>query len=289
MVGARILLAALLTAAPIGFTDSPAEHHEKAVDLHLQHRLEEAKAEYAKTLALDPPREPSAEQRHLAERFAPRIFVTATEPFGLKNFAAVIHPDAPLIAYHFFWDDDIDFPDDDEPCDHELVWVRYTNDGRLAGFQTYFHGRVLDGGEPALDEAAAHDQRPAVYVQWGKHGSMPAGWQGQEIEPDEGDAEAKYLPANGPITLERYNRAAFEKLTKDGARMPDHPIARRGGWPTRFAGSWLDFSTFPRSVDPVTLLKARRMVLVSRWNSATISQRFLRDNFKPKLEWPDED
>lgn len=28
------------------------------------------------------------------------------------------------------------------------------------------------------------------------------------------------------------------------------------------------------------------MILVSRWNSGTVNQRFLRYNFKPKSEWP---
>ena len=268
---------------------SAAEHHEKAVQLHLRQRLDEASAEYAQTLALDPPREPTAAERRLAEALVPRVFVTASEPFELRDFAVVMNPDARVIAYHFFWDDDIDFPDDNEPSDHELVWVRYTTDGHLAGIQTYFHGRVIDGGRAALDDAAAHGQRPAVYVQWGKHGSMPAGWQDQEIERDEGDAEASYLPTDTPMTLERFNRAAFEKLSKDGARHADHPLARRGGWPARFTGSWTDFSTFPRAVDALALLQSRRMLLVSRWNSATINQRFLRYNFKPKLEWPDED
>jgi len=138
-------------------------------------------------------------------------------------------------------------------------------------------------------DAAANGQRPAVYVQWGKHGSMPAGWQRQEIERDEGDAEAEFLPSDGPITLERFNRAAFDKLSKAGARHADHPLARRGGWPARFTGAWTDFSTFSRSVDALALLKSRRMVLVSRWNSATINRHFLRYNFKPKLEWPDDD
>jgi hypothetical protein len=283
------IIATILAGTLIVTPQSAAEHHEKGVDFHLRHWLDEASAEYAKALALDPPREPTAEQRKLAETLAPRVFVTGSEPFGLRDFVAIIHPDAPVIAYHLFWDDDIDFPDDNEPCDHELVWVRYTKDGQLAGFQTYFHGRVLDGGEAAMEDAAGHEHRPAVYVQWGKHGSMPVGWQRQEIERDEGDAEAEYLPSDGPITLERFNRAAFEKLSKDGARHADHPLARRGNWPARLTGSWADFSTFSRSVDALALLKSRRMVLVSRWNSATINQHFLRYNFKPKLEWPDED
>lgn len=283
------MAATTLAVALVVTPQSAAEHHQKGVDFHLRQWLDEASTEYAKALALDPPREPTAEQRKLAETLAPRVFVTGSEPFGLRDFAAIIHPEAPVIAYHLFYDDDIDFLDDNEPCDHELVWVRYTKDGHLAGFQTYFHGRVLNGGQAALDDAAAHDNRPAVYVQWGKHGSMPFGWQRQEIERDEGDAEAEYLPSDGPITLERFNRAAFDKLSKDGARHADHPLARRGNWPARFTGSWTDFSTFPRSVDALALLKSRRMVLVSRWNSGTINHHFLRYNFKPKLEWPDED
>jgi hypothetical protein len=289
MTLSAVTLTTTLAVALVFTAQSAAERHEKAVDFHLRHWLDEASTEYAKTLALDPPREPTAEQRKLAEALAPRVFATASEPFALRDFAAIIHPDAPVIAYHLFWDDDIDFPDDNEPCDHELVWVRYTKDGRLAALQTYFHGRVMNGGPPALDDAAANGQRPAVYVQWGKHGSMPAGWQRQEIERDEGDAEAEFLPSDGPITLERFNRAAFDKLSKAGARHADHPLARRGGWPARFTGAWTDFSTFSRSVDALALLKSRRMVLVSRWNSATINQHFLRYNFKPKLEWPDDD
>ena len=281
--------ATTLSEALVVTPQSAVEHHEKGVDFHLRQRLGEASAEYAETLALDPPREPTAAERRLAEGLVPRVFVTASEPFALRDFAVVMNPDARVIAYHFFWDDDIDFPDDNEPSDHELVWVRYTKDGHLAGIQTYFHGRVIEGGQAALDDAAAHGQRPAVYVQWGKHGSMPAGWQDDEIEPDEGDAEAAYFPEDTPITLERFNRAAFEKLSKDGARHADHPLARQGDWPARFAGSWTDFSTFPRAVDALALLESRHMLLVSRWNSATINQRFLRYNFKPKLEWPDED
>ena len=280
-----VAVAATATMAP----QSAAEHHQRGVDFHLRRSLDEASAEYAKALALDPPRVPTAEQRRLVERFAPRVFVTASEPFTLRDAAAIVHPDGGVIAYHLFWDDDIDFPDDNDPCDHELVWVRYTQDGRLSGFETYFHGRVIDGGAAALEDARAHDQRPAVYAQWGKHGSMPAGWRKQEIEADPGDAEAAYLPADTPITLERYHRAVFQKLVKEGPRAANHPLARRGGWPRRFEGTWTDFSTFPRTVDLLALLRTRRMVMVSQWNSATINQYFLRYNFKPKLEWPDED
>jgi len=121
MTLSAVTLTTTLAVALVLTPQSAAEHHEKAVDFHLRHWLDEASTEYAKTLALDPPREPTAEQRKLAEALAPRVFATASEPFALRDFAAIIHPDAPVIAYHLFWDDDIDFPDDNEPCDHELV------------------------------------------------------------------------------------------------------------------------------------------------------------------------
>jgi len=120
--------------------------------------------------------------------------------------------------------------------------------------------------------------------------AVPFGQEPAAVDPIPRTDASRFLGrTERPITLERFNRAAFEKLSKDGARHADHPLARRGNWPARFTGSWADFSTFSRSVDALALLRSRRMVLVSRWNSATINQHFLRYNFKPKLEWPDED
>ena len=179
--------------------------------------------------------------------------------------AAVLHPERRLIAYHLFWEDDIDFPEDNDPCDHELVWVAYSADGqRIEQVWTYFHGRVLAGGEPALREAREHGQRPRVDVQWGKHGSMPVGWQDLALD----------------------NEETYRTLHERGRRLGDDPRARRAGWPSRFDGTWNDFVSFPRLVDPADLLARQRMVKVSRWNSATIQQHFLRYNFRPKTEWP---
>jgi hypothetical protein len=263
-----------------------AAHHERAVDFHMHRSLDEASAEYAATLELDPPRPPTAAERRIVERLAPRVFVTRTEPFALRDVVAVIHPDEPIIAYHLLWDDDIDYPDDNDPSDHELVWVRYRPDGTLDRFWTYFHGRILDGGPVAVSDAAAHGMRPAVFVQWGKHGSMPLGWASQPIEADAGETEAGFYPIGTPITLEVYNRGTYQKLSTEGARAADHPLARLNGWPRSFAGSWAEFSRFDRPVEVLGLLRARPMILVSRWNSATLNQRFLRYNFKPKSEWP---
>lgn len=265
-----------------------AAHHDRGVALHLRRALDDASGEYAAALENDPPRDPTPAERGLVERLAPRVFVTRSEPFALRDVAAIVHPDRPLIAYHLFWDDDIDFPDDNDPCDHEIVWVQYRRDGSLDRLWTYFHGRILDGGAAAAADAAAHAMRPAVFVQWGKHGSMPVGWQDHQIETDAADVEAGLATAATSMTVGEYNRAAFHTLSTTGARMAEHPLARLGGWPRRFSGTWNDFSGFDRATDALRLLRGRRMILVSRWNSATINQRFLRYNFKPKSEWPAE-
>jgi hypothetical protein len=272
-------------AAPADVRNA-APHNERAVAFHLRRSLDEASAEYAAALEIDPPRPPTAAELGLAERFAPRVFVTGSEPFALRDVAVVLHPTQPVIAYHFFWDDDIDYPDDNEPSDHEVVWVRYRPDGALDRLWTYFHGRILDGGEAAKQDAAAHDMRPAVMVQWGKHGSMPIGWETLSIEAEAGETESSYYPVGVPITLERYNQGTFRKLSTEGARAAGNPLAVRDGWPRTFTGSWEDFSRFDRPVDVLGRLQATSMVIVSRWNSASINQRFLRYNFRPKTEWP---
>ena len=263
-----------------------AEHNDRGVAAHLRRALDEASEEYERVLDLDPPRQPTAREREIAERLAPRVMTTASEPFALRDVAAVIHPDEPVIAYHLLWDDDIDYPDDNDPSDHEVVWIRYTQDGRLERLWTYFHGRILDGGDAAAADAARHGGRPLVNVQWGKHGSMPAGWQQQTIEAGANETEAGDLPTGEPITLERYNHATFDKLRREGARVADHPLARLNKWPRTFTGSWNDFSRFGKSVDVRGRLERRGMVLVSAWNNAALNQRFLRYNFRPKVEWP---
>src|SRR5262245_37580377 len=92
---------------------------------HLQRRLDEAAVYYLKLLQLAPSSEPTPEQEMSILRFAPRVFQVPSDPFPLKDVVAVHHPQQSIIAYHFFWSDDIDFPEDNDPCDHELVWVRY--------------------------------------------------------------------------------------------------------------------------------------------------------------------
>jgi hypothetical protein len=287
-------VAAATVAAPVAGrqpdgVDAAERHHDLGIEHHMRREMDEASREYERTLVLDPPVQPSAAELATVVRLAPRLFVNGREPFPLKDVAAVIHPTRRLIAYHLFWDDDIDYPDDNDPSDHELLWASYDARGDLDGFWTYFHGRVLPAPPAALADARAHAMRLAVYAQWGKHGLMPLGWAALHVEADEGDTESEYYRLRRPITLEEYNRGTYNKLATEGARMADHPLARKHRWPARFDGTWKDFSRFPRLVEVRRTLATREMVAVSRWNSAVLNRRFLLYNFKPKVEWPEDE
>jgi hypothetical protein len=262
-------------------------HHQLGVAYHLRRCLDDASREYARALELDQPRELAEEDWQVVRRFAPRVHTTASEFFPLKDFAVILHPTERLIAYHFFWEDDIDFPEDNDPCDHELMWVRYSPDRMtLEKIWTYFHGRILDGGQSALGDARRNRMRPRVNVQWGKHGSMPVGWEELKIIGDRGDAENKYYPVDRPISLKLYNGGTFRKLSEEGRRLPNHPLGRRAGWPQKFSGTWNDFINFSRVIEPLEWLEKDKLAAITRWNSATINQHFLRYNFRPKTEWP---
>ena len=149
-----VLPAVLLASLQL---DSTRDIHDAAVAHHLERSLDQASAGYDETLRRDPPRELTADEWRMVERFTPRLFVTDTEPFQLQDAGAIVHPDGRTIAYHLFWDDDIDYPDDNDPSDHEVVWCVTSADRRsLVGFFTYFHNRVLVAPPEALRDAAAH-------------------------------------------------------------------------------------------------------------------------------------
>jgi glycerophosphoryl diester phosphodiesterase len=172
-----------------------------------------------------------------------------------------------MIADHFFWEDDIDFPEDNDPCDHELVWVRYDPASmKVVSFHTYFHESILSSPDAIVD-AARNAQRPRVNIQWGKHGSLPYGWE--KLAPVLDD-----------------NMATYRKLNTEGRRLPDHPLGRH--WPRRFEGSWNDFIAFNKAIDIRPILEKKEFMAVSRWNNAVINQRFIAYNFRPKTEWPEE-
>jgi len=242
--------------------------NERAVALHRERRLKEASALYTQVLKLNPPREPTAEERALALRHAPRLFTTPTEFFPLKDFAAVLHPEQPIIAYHMFWEDDIDYPDDNDPCDHEVMWVEYdAASGEVTGVYAYYHGDILSSKE-AVADANAHQGRPWIGVQWGKHGLLVKGWEKLWAGSIWADMKKTYY-----------------RLHIRGRRLLDHPLAR--DWPRTFEGSWGDFVDFSQPVEPQEWLEAKGMIMVSRWSNAVIDQYFLRYNFYPKPEWPE--
>jgi len=78
---------ALLLLLPVGggAAGEPelAALNEQGQAAHRQRSLNEASRHYTQLLKLDPPAEPSAQQRELVLRFAPRIHTVAGEFFPL--------------------------------------------------------------------------------------------------------------------------------------------------------------------------------------------------------------
>jgi len=239
-----------------------AEMYAAAVAIHSDRRLAEAYHAYWDVMRADPPRPPAADELARVVGLAPRLYVTPDEPFPLRDAVAIIHPTEPLIAYHLFWDDDIDFPDDQEPADHEVVYVTYEPDGHLQGVYAYYHGHIITS-----DVAAARDGRPRIDVQWGKHGSLVEGWQ----ELYEGQILADM-------------RRTYERLHTLGRREQDNPLARH--WPRTYTGTWEQFTDFAVEVDLAPRLADGDMVIVTPWANAALFTHFLRYNFRPKTDWP---
>jgi len=244
--------------------------NDQAVAHHLEGRLKDARQLYAQVLELGPPLRPTPGELELVIKYAPLPYTTPTEPLPLKDVVVIIHPDRPLIAYHLFWEDDIDFPDDSEPCDHEEVWVSYTPEGgQVTGVYTWYHSHLVTSQE-AVDVANRRGGRPVVYVEWGKHGLLLDGWEDMTVDG---------------VSILKKMRRTHRRLRSDGHRLVDHPLARN--WPRTFAGSWEDYAHFSHPVDPVEWIEEKDMVMVGRWGNAIINKDFLLYNFHHKWEWPD--
>lgn len=256
------------------------EANRDGLAAHEERRLKEASDAYNDALKLAPPREPSAAEWALIRKFAPIVLTTPNEPFPLKDAAAIIHFSEPWIAYHLFWEDDIDFPDDNDPCDHEIVWIRL-NDARtqIRSVHTYFHGRILSDTTPVVG-------RPRVVSQWGKHGTMPMNWRSLQIQADSDDLERARLQTDRAMKLEEYNQATWQKLHNQGREAQGSPLAKT--WPLRFEGSWAEFTTFSKAIDLEPRFRKNGMAMVSYFNNAVINRHFLRYNFAAKTEWPPE-
>jgi hypothetical protein len=106
----------------------------------------------------------------LARALAPLLYVQHDETFPLERVVAVVHPTRRIIAYHLLWRDDangswIPFT---VPTDEEIVWVGYDSTFAPSDLWTYWHGTLLH------TDWRAHGG-VGINVQWGKHGSLPAG------------------------------------------------------------------------------------------------------------------
>ena len=236
--------------------------NEQGQAAHRQRRLNEASKLYGELLKLDPPAEPSAQQRELVLRLAPRIHTVAGEFFPLKDVVAIIHPEKPVIGYRLFWEDDLAFPSDGDPCDHEIVWIEYDPSSlQVTRVSTYFHGAILSP-EPAVAEANAAGGRAWIGTEWGFHGSVPFGG----------------LEAATPTLRQHWERA------RAGRQGPANPLAR--GWPETYAGSFDDYLQFTEAVDPRGLLGQKGIVWVSRWPMAALNRYGLRYNVAVKADWP---
>jgi hypothetical protein len=259
-------LLATVSIASLGARQAPglATTYEAAVAAHQKRCLAEASEGYARVLAADPPRGLTTDERALVLSLAPSLRLHADEFFGLDNVAAILHPDRPLVGYHLFWDDDVDFPEDNDPTDHEVIWVEFDPATRRASrVVTYFHGALLEASGDRL--AREEDGRPIVGVEWGKHGSLPS---------------LANLAAQPPPALRRH----WTTLNTTGTRRPTHPLAK--GWPTRFAGSWESYCTFPRTLDTRPELTRADLLIAGRWANAIIDQHLLPYNFAAKTDWP---
>ena len=245
---------------------------------HLDRRLKEASEKYVETLALDPPERLTAAEFDLVLRLAPRLYTHASEFFELEDVAVILHPEKPIIEYSFFWDDDIDYPADNDPTDHEKVWIEYDPaTGEFVQLLTYFHRAILST-ETGREEAGRHDGRARVNVQWGGHGSLPVGWK--KINPEHISVKYKYVGTPAIIDNMRIRFEAHKKSIKN----PDHPLAK--GWPTHFEGDWEDYITFNKTIDLTALIREKKMTMKSRYPNAVIDQYFLDYQFFPKREWP---
>lgn len=261
-------LACLCLAIPcLGADSSSLEEINAAAQIaHGKRNLGDATPLYQQLLKAEPPGEPSAAQRTLVLKFAPRLVLVPAEYFPLKDIVAILHPDRPIIAYHLFWEDDLGFPSDNDPCDHEVVWVEYDPaTQRVTHVSTYWHGKIVTTDEAAAD-ANTHAGRPWIGVEWGFHGSVP--WQALGKVPAVDD------------TL----RSHWDKAHNQMKSQPRDPLAR--GWPTEYAGDFAAFTRFSVPFDPRPRLRDPGLVYISRWANATLNRYCLRYNFAAKTEWP---
>lgn len=252
--------------------------YSQAVTLHKDGRVDEASKVYGTVMSLDKPRLPTKEEVNLVKRFLPRLFTAADEPFVLKDFVVVLHPTKPLIGYHFIWEDDIDYLQDNDAGDHEIVWIRYDEQKeRLEKAWAYWHNNFPCSKDAVLD-ANQNNGRIRVSVQWGKHGSLLEGWQRMiEVNGERDQANDRLEP----LQYDRLHNLGRYTWENEG-----HYAQR---WPDAFKGSEKDFTTFTQEIDLEDKFGQHEMIAVTRYANAVIDQWYLPYNVHPKADWPPED
>lgn len=260
--------------------------YERAKEYHKRRCLDDASGLYAEVLKRSSPRIAKNERMNLAMRFLPRVFVTKQEPFELIDVVVVIHPSERLIGYHLVWADDIDYLVDNDPGDHEIVWIEYDVDKKkVENAWAYWHGKIVPGSDEAVKDANDNELRIKVMVQWGKHGSLLVGWD-QAIDIGLG---ANEKCKGGYETLQfgrlkggtRYTRGT-ESRGAEGPYVKDIP--------KKFKGTRLEFTQFVEEVDLKERLedgRLRKLIVVSEFANAVIDQWCLPYNIYPKPDWPD--
>jgi hypothetical protein len=261
-----LLFGASLSSLPAADLTRLEAINAQAQAAHAKRNLGDSTPLYKELLAADPPATPSDAQRALVMKFAPRLHNVPNEFFPLKDIAVILHPEKPIIAYHLFWEDDLGFPSDNDPCDHEVVWVEFDPvTQKVVRVSTYWHGRIVSTDD-ANEDANAHEGRPWIGVEWGFHGSIP--WR-----------------AVGSVkVIDDILRDHWNNAQRGAKSRPPDPLAR--GWPTEYAGDFTAFTTFSVPNDPRAMLRERDLIYVSRWANATLNRYCLRYNFAAKTEWP---
>lgn len=252
--------------------------NQLAVFLHVFGSLREAGEYYDELLNFEVIEPLTDKKKELVRRFAPELYLVKSEPFVLRNCIAILHPTKPMIGYHLFWEDDWDFPDDNDSADHEIIWVCFNpNTLEVTKVYTYFHQHILTSSQADI-EAKNSGNCAKIFVQWGKHGSLISGYDDIKLIIETGLGLEKHT------TVREYLKRDYEHSLK-GGRVPEHPIKQE--WPKSFEGGFADYLTFENRIDLREFFEKKNRIFTSIWANAVISQKALSYNVHPKKDWPD--
>lgn len=215
-------------------------------------------------------------ERNAVRRFAPNLYTLEDEPLPLKDFVAVLHPSRPCIAYHMFWENDWDFPDGPDNCDHEIVWVGLDDKYEtITDIWSYFHGLILRT-EESVEQARSEGMKPTIYVQWGKHGSILRGMEKQQLP---------WLIEGKPVMISGQEILHHSYLhSRKGGRSSEHPIKQ--GWPQAFEGTFEQYLDFSQKEPCEQFLHQPYRIMKTEWANAEMYTNVTPFLFSPKPEWP---